>query len=431
MTNQVERGRKGSGQMIDRLGADCRLDSPSDGPQDDLRRPEERSRPIRVCLVTETYFPQVNGVSRTLSQLVRHLTNRGDEVLLVHPDYKDGSDDPWRVPVRAIRPFFYRELYLPVPPFRAVYQRIERFRPDLIHIATEATLGLRVLQHTQRRKIPVVSSFHTNFDQYTEHYGLGCARGLIWRYLRWFHNRTRETYVPSSVTLEDLESRGFERLFLWPRGVDAQLFRPDRPGRESVRQACGFQPDEVVVGHVGRLAAEKNIDYLAASLTKLLALNPNVRVLVVGDGPARGQLEVALGPRAVFVGFRTGDDLADHYAAADLFAFASRTETFGNVILEALASGLPVVAVRSGGPAGIVHDGQTGYLIDPDASSDQHAEALLRLASNEVLRQTMGRQGREFALSQSWDSVMSLIRSRYQAIIGPGAAKAATPLADG
>src|SRR5262249_27018758 len=192
-------------------------------------RDRSRSEPrgnMRVTIVTETYFPQVNGVSRTLGELVRYLRGCGDTVQVIHPDYGhppeagDGSH-----PVRSIVLPFYKELHLPRPPFGRVHRAIAAFRPDVVHIATEATLGLSGLREAMRRKLNVVSSFHTNFDQYTGHYGVGWTRGIIWRYLKWFHNRTRETYVPSEATIRELEPLGFERLVLWKRGVDSSLFR--------------------------------------------------------------------------------------------------------------------------------------------------------------------------------------------------------------
>ncbi|HEX8203301.1 MAG TPA: glycosyltransferase, partial [Isosphaeraceae bacterium] len=229
---------------------------------------------MRVSIVTETYMPQVNGVSRTLRQLVRVLTEAGDVVQLIHPDYGQPASGPHDRLVRALAVPSYPELRLPVPPFGAAARALDRFGPELVHIATEATLGLALLHYTTRRRIPTVSSFHTNFDQYSSHYGLGRVRALIWRYLRWFHNRTRETYVPSRATIAALEARGFERLVLWPRGVDAELFRPNRPGRERVRAGLGFEPHHVVIGHVSRLAVEKNVGYLAAALGPVAAARP-------------------------------------------------------------------------------------------------------------------------------------------------------------
>jgi glycosyltransferase involved in cell wall biosynthesis len=382
---------------------------------------------MRVTLVTETYFPQVNGVSRTLGQLVRHLLDRGDAVQLVHPDYGEAVDGEDRHLVRSMVMPFYKELHLPLPPFGDVYRAIEAFRPDVVHVATEATLGLSVLRRMLRRKVPTVSSFHTNFDQYSTHYRVGWARGTIWRYLRWFHNRTRETYVPSRTTIAALEARGFQRLVLWPRGVDGRLFRPDRPGRAEVRQALGLGPDDVVVGYVSRIAAEKNVGYLADALHRVAEARDDVRFLFVGDGPARAEVERRMGPHARFVGYRAGEDLADHYAAANLFAFSSRTETFGNVILEAMASGLPVIALRAGGVGDIVRPGVTGTLIDPDAPPERFAEAVIALADNAPFRRRMAESARAYALGQTWDAIMGALRERYQRVIGEGAASDVAP----
>jgi glycosyltransferase involved in cell wall biosynthesis len=372
---------------------------------------------MRVTLVTETYFPQVNGVSRTLGQLVRRLTDRGDLVQLVHPDYGEPALGEHDCLVRSVSLPFYKELHLPLPPFGGVRRAIDTFQPDVVHIATEATLGLAVLGHVRARKVPVVSSFHTNFDQYSHHYRVGFARGTIWRYLRWFHARTVETYVPSLATIADLDAKGFERLVLWPRGVDATLFRPDRPGRERVRRTLGIEPDEVVVGYVSRIAAEKNVEYLGEALAAVSSARPAARFLFVGDGPARADLERTMGSRASFVGYRTGEDLADHYAAADLFAFSSLTETFGNVVLEAMASALPVVALRAGGVADIVRPGETGMLIDPAAPSSAFTSAVIDLIDDHDRRRRTADAARAYAVSQSWDEIMDALRGRYERVI--------------
>ena len=372
---------------------------------------------MRVTLVTETYFPQVNGVSRTLGQLVRFLSAAGDEVQVVHPDYGTPPEHGNVVLVPSFSLPFYRELHLPRPPFGKVFKAIDAFAPDLIHIATEATLGLSALRHARTRRIPLVSSFHTNFDQYTDHYRVGFAKGWIWRYLRWFHNRTLETYVPSLTTIRELEGKGFERLVLWPRGVDSTLFRPDRAARASVREALGFRPDDVVIAYVSRIAAEKNIDYLADALDRVAQRRPQTRFLFVGDGPARAEVEGRLGDRAKFVGYRSGEDLADHYASADLFAFSSLTETFGNVILEAMASGLPVVAVRAGGVGDTVRPGETGLLVEPGQPPEVFGDAVLSLVDDPDLRRAIGHRARDYAVSQSWDQIMGRLRERYEIAI--------------
>jgi glycosyltransferase involved in cell wall biosynthesis len=373
---------------------------------------------MRVTLVTETYFPQVNGVSRTLGELVRHLNGCGDAVQVIHPDYGPPHEVDGRShAVRSIVLPFYKELHLPLPPFGSAHRAIASFGPDVVHIATEATLGLSILRYAMRRRLNVVSSFHTNFDQYTGHYGVGWARWLIWRYLRWYHNRTRETYVPSEATIGELDRLGFERLVLWKRGVDSTLFRPDRPGRLEIRRALGWSPEDTVISSVSRIAAEKNVDYLADALAIVAARHPEVRVLLVGDGPLRNALESRIGSFARFVGYRKGGDLADHYAASDLFAFASLTETFGNVVLEAMASGLPVVALRAGGIGGTVQSGTTGILVEPSEPPERMAEAILSLIDRTDQRRRMAEAARHYALSQSWDTIMDGLRDRYQRLI--------------
>jgi glycosyltransferase involved in cell wall biosynthesis len=372
---------------------------------------------MRLTLVTETFAPQVNGVSRTLGQLVRHMIEAGDVVQVVHPYYGHTTDSADHLTVRSVSLPWYKDVRLPMPPFRSVMRRIDSFRPDLVHIATEATLGLAALLHARRRGLPVVSSFHTNWDHYSDHYRISFARGLIWRYLRWFHHGTKETYVPSRPTISDLEARGFRDLVLWPRGVDGRLFRPDRECREAIREALGFEKDDVVIGHVSRLAAEKNVGYLADALAIVAAARPSVRLLLVGDGPERAGLERRMGPAARFVGYRSGDDLADHYAAADVFAFASLTETFGNVVLEAMASGLPVVAVRAGGVGDIVRQGGTGLLVEPGEPPARFADALFRLVDDAALRRDLALSARAYAIDQTWEAIMGALRDRYRAVV--------------
>jgi glycosyltransferase involved in cell wall biosynthesis len=235
--------------------------------------------------------------------------------------------------------------------------------------------------------------------------------------LRWFHNQTRETYVPSETTIRTLERRGFERTVLWKRGVDSALFRPDRTGRMNVRRALGWAPEDVVITYVSRIAPEKNVEYLADALAIVSARRSDVRILFVGDGPTRPILEKRLGPAARFVGYRKGEDLADHYASSDIFAFSSLSETFGNVVLEAMATGLPVVALRAGGVGEIVQSGTTGILVEPSEPPEHFASALLSLVEDPANRRAMGEAARSYALSQSWDAIMGSLRHRYQAVI--------------
>ena len=372
---------------------------------------------MRLTLITETYAPQVNGVSRTLGQLVRHMIEAGDTVQVVHPDYGQPADHAAHVTVHSLALPFYKDVRVPLPPFRAVKRAVDLFQPDLVHIATEATLGLSMLRHCKSLGYPVVSSFHTNWDHYSDHYRIGFARGAIWRYLRWFHARTLETYVPSRPTIAELETHGFKDLILWPRGVDGHIFFPNRPGRDQLRESLEFSDDDVVIGHVSRLAPEKNVEYLAEALSIVGESRPNARFLFVGDGPERANLEKQMGPRARFVGYRSGADLADHYASADIFAFASLTETFGNVVLEAMASGLPVVAIKAGGVGDIVRPGGTGLLLEPSDPPARFAEAIIRLVDDVALRRDLAQAARAYAQTQTWEAIMGGLRDRYRAIV--------------
>ncbi len=372
---------------------------------------------MKITIVTETYFPQVNGVSRTLGQLVKFLESRGDQIQLIRPNYGEEPEVPNQVLVHAVPLPFYPEVRLPPPTFGEVLPVIDAFQPHLVHIATEAVLGLAVLRHALKHKIPVVSSFHTNFDRYCEHYQIAWASWLIRRYLRWFHNSTLETYVPSRTTIAELEAYGIERLALWPRGVDARLFHPDRPGRNRIREKLDFDTKNIVIAYVGRIAAEKNTPYLAEALAIAASARPDVRLIFVGDGPERGGIERRLDGCARFVGYRSGEDLADHYAAADLFAFSSLTETFGNVVIEAMASGLPVVALAAGGVADSVQTDINGIALDPAASPAEFAAAVLTLVDDKNATERLARGARKYAQSRTWEAIMGKLRDRYAAIV--------------
>lgn len=372
---------------------------------------------MKITIVTETYFPQVNGVSRTLGQLVKFLEGRGDQIQLIRPDYGEESECSNHVLVHAVPLPFYPEVRLPPPTFGEVLPVINAFQPHLVHIATEAVLGLAVLRHALKREIPVVSSFHTNFDRYCEHYQIAWASWLIRRYLRWFHNSTLQTFVPSRATIAELEAYGIERLALWPRGVDASLFHPDRPGRERIREKLDFDANDIVIAYVGRIAAEKNTPFLAEALAIAANARPDVRLLFVGDGPERRGIERKLDGCARFVGYRSGEDLADHYAAADLFAFSSLTETFGNVVIEAMASGLPVVALAAGGVADSVQTDVNGIALDPSASPAEFAAAVLKLVDDREAAERLSQGARRYARSRTWEAIMAKLRDRYVEIV--------------
>lgn len=325
--------------------------------------------PVKLALVTETYPPEINGVAMTLSHLVAGLVARGHGVQVIRPRQKGEkdvngtrfSDDDgashWLVPGMAIPMYKSLRLGLPVAPALQRHWRTEP--PDVVHVATEGPLGLAALYSAAKCGLPVTSSFHTNFHQYGGHYGLKAGQDVALRYLRWFHNRTRCTMVPTDEMLRLLAADGFQRLHVLARGVDTRLFSPSKRS-DALRRAWGAAPKDPVVIYVGRMAAEKNLGLAVEAFLRVQEFEPSARFVLVGDGPEREAL-AAKYPHFHYAGTRRGDELAAFYASADVFVFPSTTETFGNVITEAMASGLVVLSYDYAAARQFIRDGENGY----------------------------------------------------------------------
>jgi glycosyltransferase involved in cell wall biosynthesis len=315
---------------------------------------------LRIALVTDAWLPQINGVTTTLSRCRAEIESRGNKVTVISPDL-----------FRTVPCPRYPQIRLAIRPGRKVGRLLESCHPDAIHIATEGPLGIAARLYCGRRDIPFTTAFHTKFAEYLRVYAL-VPTAFTYRLQRWFHGRAHRTLVPTASLQTELEGRGFENLVQWVRGVDTELFRP--------RDEDFFGLARPIFISVGRVAHEKN-------LQAFLDLDLPGSKVVVGDGPAREALERAH-PEVLWAGFRTGEDLARHYAGADVFVFPSRTDTFGVVMLEANASGLPIAAFPVTGPIDVVQPGVTGVLdhdlaracreavgLDRDACRD-HAQTL-------------------------------------------------------
>ncbi|GAB7531762.1 glycosyltransferase family 1 protein [Pseudomonas sp. 3A(2025)] len=363
---------------------------------------------LHVTLVTETYSPEINGVANTLGRLCDGLRLRGHTVELVRP--RQGGEAAPEAP---------QELLLcrgwPIPGYpglqwgqvsmHKLLRRWQRRRPDVLYIATEGPLGLSALRAARRLGIAVVSGFHTNFPQYSQQYGMGFVTRLLTHYLRWFHNRSQLTLVPSVSQKLELERRGFERVEQLSRGVDSQLFHPSKRS-QALREQWGLQDDEIAVLHVGRLAPEKNLGLLKNSFEALNESYPHckLKLIMVGDGPQRAALQAQL-PEAIFCGVQRGELLASHYASGDLFLFPSLTETFGNVVLEALASGLAVVAYDEAAAGQHIRHGHNGALAMPGDEEAFIDAARWLLEDRETLRRVR-LNARQHASRQGWQSII-------------------------
>lgn len=363
---------------------------------------------LHITLISETFPPEINGVANTLGRLCDGLRARGHRVDLIRPRQ---ADDPQRTEDDGL--LLCRGWPLPGYPglqwgqssMHKLLRRWKHQRPDVLYIATEGPLGLSALRAARRLGISVVSGFHTNFQQYTSQYGLGLLTRLLTHYLRWFHNRSALTLVPSISQRLELERRHFERLALLSRGVDSQLFHPAKR-LNALREQWGLGERDIAVIHVGRLAPEKNLGLLKRCFEKLRDTYPQrtLKLIVIGDGPQRMALEKDL-PEAIFCGSQRGEALAAHYASGDVFLFPSLTETFGNVVLEALASGLGVVAYDQAAAAQHIRHGYSGVLAMPGDEEAFCDAAAWLLEKYETLR-CVRLNARQHASRQGWAAII-------------------------
>ena len=379
---------------------------------------------LRVAVVTETYPPEINGVAMTTGRMVDGLVAAGHRVDLIRPRQtheggvvldSDGADGVEEMLSRGIPIPRYANLQLGLPARKVLLRRWSVQRPDVVQVVTEGPLGWSALAAARKLHLPVISEFHTNFHRYSGHYGIGWLKRPIAAYLRKFHNRADLTLVPTRALRDELAGHGIPRVDVVSRGVDTLLFDPARRSAE-LRRSWGVGPDDLVVLYVGRIAPEKNLALLEQAYVALKARVPAARLVMVGSGPAQAGMRGRL-PDVIFAGPQVGEQLAAHFASGDLFLFPSLTETYGNVVAEALASGLPVVAYRDAAALELITPGVQGYLAEP-GDERSFVQSAVQLAESPELRARMRLAARERVASLAWRAIVdSLVSLQRQVIL--------------
>ena len=372
------------------------------------------SRPsLRVAVVTETWPPEVNGVAVTLAKLVQGLGHRNHDVQLIRPrqpKFDTGIKDSnlEEVLMRGMPIPSYPELKLGLPSKKTLVKTWTLRRPDVVHIATEGPLGWSALQAAKVLKLPVTSDFRTNFQSYSKHYGIGWLRKPIVAYLRKFHNATACTMVPTKELKKTLSENGFLNLKVVSRGVDTSLFNMSKRDPD-LRKTWGATDQSQVMISVGRMAPEKNLGQVLKTFEALKLLGTDLKLVMVGDGPLREQFQLKY-PEIIFPGMLVQSELAKYYASADLFVFPSQTETFGNVTLEALASGIPVLAFDCAAARDWVQTGVNGWLV-PENDPDGFARKAVEIFNTKNLLSQVTQSTRQQIVRLDWDQIAEQVES--------------------
>ena len=371
---------------------------------------------MRILVVAESFLPHMNGVTNSVLRVVDHFAASGDDLGIIAPKWP-GADKHLRtscgrrVRVRRIASApmpGYTEVRIATTSAATLRRRIDEFAPDVIHLASPMILGGRAVVAAQKAGVPTVAVYQTDIPGYTARYGMPFLENASWQLLCDVHNRATLNLAPSTATRDQMLEHGIERVHLWRRGVDTSLFSPSL--RSAKLRARYAEPEEKLMVYVGRLAPEKQVADL-----RVLHDMPGVRLLIVGDGPERDALRRDM-PRARFAGFRSGTDLAAHLASADLFVHPGELETFGQTIQEAMASGLPVIAPRRGGPVDLVTPSRTGWLYTPgmlDELRDRAADLLF----DDAKREAFGTAALESVRKRTWPVLSEQLRGYYRRAI--------------
>jgi glycosyltransferase involved in cell wall biosynthesis len=370
---------------------------------------------LRIALFSEVYWPMVSGVGVTLLRLTEALEARGHQVRVYSATYPlpPQGDRPEVHRSPSVPLFLYPDVQWAFPRLREVVDDLARFRPDVVHVATEFSLGIAGVKAARQLGIPIVASAHTDYDQYAVRYGVTWALRAGWHYLRWFYGQAHRVLCPSRIYEEHLHSRGVTHTGIWSRGVDPAEFHPSFRS-EAYRARFGLGPGDLLVTYIGRIAREKNLELLLRAWEDLVSVRSGGQLVLVGRGPLEEEIRRRELPGVHVTGLLRGRELAEAYASADVFTFPSPTETFGNSLLEAMGSGLPSLVAAAGGVLEFAEHGRNAWLVAPN-STEAIAEGLGRLLSDPSLRRRLSDGGLRTAAERRWDAVYDQLVSDYRA----------------
>jgi glycosyltransferase involved in cell wall biosynthesis len=381
--------------------------------------------PLRIALFSEVYWPMVSGVGVTLLRLTEALEARGHQVRVYSATYPlpPEGDRPEVHRSPSVPLFLYPDVQWAFPRLRDVVDDLARFRPDVVHVATEFSLGIAGVKAARQLGIPIVASAHTDYDQYAVRYGVPWALRAGWHYLRWFYGQAHRVLCPSRIYEEHLHSRGVTHTGIWSRGVDPAEFHP-RFRSEAYRARFGLGPTDLLVTYIGRIAREKNLELLLRAWEELVGSRGGARLVLVGRGPLEEEIRRRELPGVHVTGLLRGRELAESYASADVFTFPSPTETFGNSLLEAMGSGLPSLVAAAGGVLEFAEHGRNAWLVAPNSAA-AIADGLGRLLADAGLRRRLAQGGLQTAAERRWDEVYDRLIADYRAAAASRATRAA------
>lgn len=369
---------------------------------------------MKIAFFTETFLPKVDGIVTRLTKTIEFLTKNGDEVIVFCPE---GCPNTYQgatiVGVAAMPLPLYPELKLGLPG-PAVSDKLEEFKPDLIHVVNPAVLGLGGIWLAKTNNIPLIASYHTHLPKYLEHYGMGMLEPLLWELLKAAHNQALLNLCTSTAMVNELADKGIQRTALWQRGVDTENFKPELRSEKMREKLFGkYKNSDSLLIYVGRLSAEKQIERIKPVLDNI----PGACLALVGDGPYRGQLEkIFENTKTNFIGYLSGEELASAYASGDIFLFPSSTETLGLVLLEAMAAGCPVIGANKGGIPDIINDGINGCLYDPDEKDNGKKsliEATKKILVDKNKKEAMRKEARKEAEQWDWNQATLQLQKYY------------------